>query len=81
MHYGLDSAPDAGQFYPLRLARVPNPEGGSWTSHVQAVGLVQAYVCSECGYTELYTRHAKDIPVDGTTVREIIGAAPQGPYR
>jgi hypothetical protein len=28
------------------------------------MGVLQAYVCRSCGYTELYTAHANAIPVD-----------------
>jgi predicted nucleic-acid-binding Zn-ribbon protein len=28
------------------------------------MGMLQAYVCRSCGYTELYTAHASAIPVD-----------------
>lgn len=28
------------------------------------VGTIEAYICRGCGYTELYTVHAADLPVD-----------------
>jgi predicted nucleic-acid-binding Zn-ribbon protein len=28
------------------------------------IGRIQAYVCRGCGYTELYTARAKELPVD-----------------
>ena len=44
-------------------------------------GLVEAYVCRGCGLTELYTRGAQAIPVDGEIMREIKGPEGQDPYR
>jgi predicted nucleic-acid-binding Zn-ribbon protein len=28
------------------------------------IGRIQAHVCRDCGYTELYTARAKELPVD-----------------
>ena len=33
----------------------------AWKDDVE-VGKLQAYVCAECGYTELYTKEARQIP-------------------
>ncbi len=72
---------DAGQFLPWRLARVPNQGTGIFSSSVAAAGIVEAYVCAACGFTELYTRQPERIPVDGTLVREIRGPKSGGPFR
>ena len=34
-----------------------------WKDDVE-VGKIQAYVCRDCGYTELYTENASALPVD-----------------
>jgi hypothetical protein len=70
-----------GTYHPLRIARVANPTAGLLGSEEAAVGLVEAYVCRRCGFTELYTRGPERIPIDGTRVRELVGPEPQGPYR
>ena len=33
----------------------------SWISRRIAVGKIRAWVCGECGYTELYTTNYKDL--------------------
>lgn len=45
-----------------------------------ASGSVEAWVCKQCGYTELYT-DPSELIVDGVKVVEIDGDAGQGPYR
>ncbi len=68
---------------PWRLALVPTPEEQRrWYKADTAVaGLMEAYVCRLCGYTELYTRDPGAIPVDGIYVREVTPEVPPGPYR
>jgi len=68
---GTNPEPSAGQAMPWRIARVPNPEKSIWKSEVMTAGLVEAFVCRGCGYTELYTRDPAEIPVDGVIVREV----------
>jgi hypothetical protein len=72
-----------GQVEPWHVARVPEAVAGFPLPGGEPVsaGLVQAYVCRGCGYTELYTRDASSIPVDGTLVRELVGPEKSGPYR
>jgi predicted nucleic-acid-binding Zn-ribbon protein len=41
-------------------------------------GVLQAYICRGCGYTELYTAHAGDIPVDKIPGARILRADPAG---
>lgn len=44
-------------------------------------GVLEALICSRCGYTEMYTRDPRQIPVseiEGATVRRKPGS---GPYR
>jgi predicted nucleic-acid-binding Zn-ribbon protein len=79
IHHGTDDAPEPGLFYPWRIARLKN-RGGIFSSNVMAAGLVEAYICRRCGFTELYTRNAEDIEVDGDLVREIDGPE-TGPFR
>jgi predicted nucleic-acid-binding Zn-ribbon protein len=72
-----------GIFNRFRIARIPNPDPGFFDDRVAAIGLVEAYVCRACGFTELYTRHADKIHADGRLVREVVGEEPpeEGPYR
>jgi hypothetical protein len=70
-----------GTYHPLRIARIVNPDPRLIGPREAAVGLVEAYVCRRCGFTELYTRGAELIAPDGTQVRELVGPEPQGPYR
>src|SRR5690349_24504492 len=70
-----------GRYHPLRIARIANPNDWLLTSDEAAVGLVEAYVCRRCGFTELYTRGPERILPDGEQVRELVGPEPQGPYR
>jgi predicted nucleic-acid-binding Zn-ribbon protein len=57
------------------------PTGSQTRSFVAATGVVEAYICRSCGYTEFYTRDVGQIPVDGKVVREIAGPEPGGAYR
>jgi len=77
MEEGVGASAEAGAFYPWRIARLKNPHASWLTSDVAAAGLVEAFVCRACGYTELFTKSPDRIPVDGTIVREIDGAAPE----
>jgi hypothetical protein len=73
--------PAAQQFLPslpFRIARLPGQQG---RPRSDVSGLVEAFVCKSCGYTELYTRAPGAIPVDGQYVREIKGPTRVGPYR
>ena len=67
-----------GRVESWHIARVPEPvdtfplPGGEPVD----AGIVQAYVCKECGFTEFYTEDPESIPVDGNIVSEIVG--PEG---
>jgi hypothetical protein len=63
-----------GFYDPWRIARVENPKRGFLNQQDGAVGLVEAYVCRACGFTELFTREPDRIPVDGEQVAEIVGS-------
>jgi hypothetical protein len=73
-----------GQVQAWRIARVPEHMDGYPLPGGEPVtaGLVQAYICKACGYTEFYTRDPEAIPVDGKAVRELSGGQGGGsPYR
>lgn len=61
----------------FRIARIPSSAPGQTAT----AGLVQAYVCRSCGYSELYTKDPSSIPVDGTLVTLLRGDPRAGPYR
>ena len=72
-----------GRVEAWRIARVPERVEGFPLPGGEpvAAGVVQAYICKACGFTELYTRDPEAIPVDGKAVREITGPEGGGPYR
>jgi predicted nucleic-acid-binding Zn-ribbon protein len=78
---GTGWRPEVGQFFPWRIARQQNPDGGVFVSDVMAAGLVEAFICRRCGFTELYTRDPEAIEVDGRLVRAVAGPATSTPYR
>jgi predicted nucleic-acid-binding Zn-ribbon protein len=43
------------------------------TRRIEGVGDLQAAVCKQCGYTELYVKSPAAIPVDGVYVSETVG--------
>ncbi len=76
------AAVESGQFHAWRLARVWNPTVGFRQPPDAAAGLVEAYVCRACGYTELYTRGIEQIEPDGEHVRELRATGDaEGVYR
>jgi predicted nucleic-acid-binding Zn-ribbon protein len=81
LQQGLGATPEVGQFWPWRIARLKNPDGGFFASGVMAAGLVEAFICRKCGLTELYTRDPEAIDVDGQVVRALDGPDPGAPYR
>lgn len=81
-HIDAEPAPlEGGHYFPWRLARVRNPDDRFLASHDAAAGLVEAYVCRKCGFTELYTRGVEHIEVDGALVRELRAPTGEGPFR
>lgn len=52
----------------MRIARVKESIDAN-SAYVRKVGVLEAGVCRECGYTEFYTREPKSIPVDGKYVQ------------
>ena len=73
---------DDGTFHPWRIARVWNPEQGFFDGPDAAAGLVEAFICRACGYTELYTRGIEQLEPDGEYVRELRATGPSsGTYR
>lgn len=45
------------------------------------IGLVEAYICHKCGFTELYTRDAQSIPIGIEYGTELFDVGGDGPYR
>lgn len=48
---------------------------GKWTH----VGIIEAYICRKCGFTEMYTRDADSIPLSDTV--RLLEAEPSKSYR
>lgn len=65
-----------------RIARLPVPpaEWSLWKINQATAGVMEAFVCRDCGYTELYTIDPGSIPVDGEIVKAITGPT-TGPFR
>lgn len=78
---GTEDGPKPQQALPWKIARTKNPNKGFWAPEVLTAGLVEAYVCRGCGYTELYTKDPSKIPIDGEYVRELVGPEKDDPYR
>ncbi|MGE5181711.1 MAG: hypothetical protein ACM31C_06600 [Acidobacteriota bacterium] len=78
----IAAVPDSDEtgYQDLRIAKVL-AANGFWGPRFAAIGKLSAVVCRACGYTELYTLGAAQIPVDGEWVRELVGPEPSGPYR
>ena len=53
----------------------------SWVfGSFENVGVIEAYVCSACGFTELYTKKPEELEVDGDII-ERLTAPPTPPFR
>jgi predicted nucleic-acid-binding Zn-ribbon protein len=44
-------------------------------------GVLEAFVCVGCGYTEWYTKEPHRIPIDGKAVRLLDATGPKSGYR
>jgi hypothetical protein len=44
----------------------------------QEWGQLQAYICRGCGFTELYTAHANEIPIDRIPGAKLLRPRPKG---
>jgi hypothetical protein len=42
------------------------------------MGKLEAYVCRDCGYTELYTSMAKSLPIDKIPGAKLLKGTPKG---
>lgn len=64
-----------GQFVPLFLG----VDAETW----KAMGVLEAYVCAECGYLETYVRTPEKIPFDALEGFRWLNEEPQreGPFR
>lgn len=53
----------------------------NWRINTSTSGVVEAYICRDCEYTEFYTKSAKDIRVDGKHVIALKQKGEHPPYR
>ena len=55
------------------------------TNVAQPIGLMQAYICRKCGFSEIYTSDPQDIPIGEEFATELVDLTPgdgdDGPYR
>jgi hypothetical protein len=77
----LGASPPQRAMLPTVAWRIARTQGIGGHARQYVYGLVEAFVCKRCGYTELYTREPDSIPIDGHYVREVRGPEPAGPYR
>lgn len=47
----------------------------------EPIGLIEAYVCQRCGFTELYTSRPGDIPIGEAYATELFEVGGEGPFR
>jgi hypothetical protein len=49
----------------------------------EPIGVIEAYICRGCGFTELYTRDVDRIPIGPEYATELVDSMPggEGPYR
>jgi hypothetical protein len=72
---------------PLAITFAPAVRGGVWSlrtaepTRSTPVGIIEAYVCRGCGFTELYTDGAADIPIGPEYGTELIEVPTGGPFR
>jgi hypothetical protein len=45
------------------------------------LGILEAYACRRCGFTELYTQRPDEIPIDEDHATEIFDVESDTPYR
>jgi predicted nucleic-acid-binding Zn-ribbon protein len=62
---------------PAAVMAASDERGGSW----RPAGLIEAYVCRRCGYTELYMQQADSLPVDRIEGARVLVGTPPVPYR
>jgi predicted nucleic-acid-binding Zn-ribbon protein len=71
--YGDHTHSDAST--PMKIAHYQKEAGsllGMAITTTERAGTLEAGVCRQCGYTELYTKDPQHIVVDGTNVRELV---------
>ena len=60
---------------PMKVAHYTKQVGqilGLAMTRTERAGELEAGVCKQCGYVELYVKNAADIIVDGAAVRELV---------
>jgi len=63
----------SGKYDPPSLASLAQAHSLAGTVLGLPIGAIEAAVCRNCGYMELYVKDPNTIPVDGVSVREIVG--------
>lgn len=63
----------AHSVWPNGKVRVPNFKA--------PIGTIEAYICHNCGFTELYTRDAQSIPIGPEYATEAFDVGGDSPYR
>ena len=52
-----------------------------WTGERERFGQLQAFICSRCGFTEIYTVDPRNIPLSRIPGAKVLVAEPPAPYR
>jgi hypothetical protein len=65
---------------PMTLARIHRWLGGELGN--SQLGIIIAFACQRCGFTQLFTREPESVPIDEEYDTALItGPEPEGPYR
>ena len=71
---------DSSSASPAKIAFLPQAPEATFDSET-LFGSLSAAVCRACGFTELYTKDPKSIPVDNKSVTEVVVPESGGPFR
>ena len=76
----IPSAMTSGKYAPEALGSLAERHSLAGTVLGLPIGSIEAAICRNCGYMELYAKDPGSIPIDGQYVREVVGPE-SPPYR
>ncbi len=78
------------ELFPMAVSLVPKPKTGFFSGAPKGVdeghferlvGVLEMYVCRQCGFTEWYCRDPQRLPIGEEFGTELIDITPDAPYR
>jgi len=81
---------DSGLSVPMSVTYAPkltykmlsdHAAGTTGADPSRPIGILELYVCTQCGFSEWYCRNPKDIPIGEELGTELIDVGPREPYR